>query len=105
MSRKRVLPIILSLLLAGFCLFDLSAQDSSWKTEANTRIEEIRKRDVGIHVVDGQGKSLSGARVDLQQKRKAFPFGSVINGLLLKNDQYRYVLGSSPPRIIVPRNR
>lgn len=89
MSAKRVVPIILFLLLAAFLLIDLSAQDALWKEEANTRIEEIRKRDMTIYVVDPQGKSLSGARVELQQKGRAFPFGSVISGLLLKNKQYR----------------
>ena len=89
MFRKRLFPIVITLLLASFCLSDLSAQDSAWRTEANTRIDEIRKRDVRVRVVDGQGIPLSGVRVDLQQKRNAFPFGSAINGLLLRNAQYR----------------
>ncbi len=89
MCRKRKLAIIPFLLFACFYLLDLSAQNSSWQTEANTRIDKIRKRDVAIRVVNDQGIPLADTRVDLQQKRKAFPFGAAINGLLLRNAQYR----------------
>jgi endo-1,4-beta-xylanase len=89
MSGKLVLPAVISTLLAACCLSGLYGQDSSWRTEANARIDEIRKRDVRISVVDEQGKPVPGVRIDMQQKRKAFPFGAAMNGFLISNTQYR----------------
>jgi len=81
--------MVILFLVAGFCLSGLSARDSSWKTEANTRIDEIRRRDLRIRVVDEQSRPLPGVRVNLEQKRKAFPFGAAVNWMLLKNAQYQ----------------
>ena len=89
MFGKRSFPKAVFCLLTVFSLSGLPARGSDWETDANLRIDEIRKRDIGIRVVDEQGEPLPGARVVLQQKGQAFPFGAAINGILLRNAQYR----------------
>ena len=60
-----------------------------WKSEANERIEQLRKGDAEIVVVDGSGSRVAGAKVSVKQVSKAFPFGAAINGSLLRNEQYQ----------------
>lgn len=52
---------------------------NAWKAQANARIEEIRKRDVQLVVVDPDGHALSNATIDIKQTRHRFAFGSAIN--------------------------
>jgi len=51
-----------------------------WEAEANTRIEQIRKRDVRLQIVDIEGNPLPGTDIVIQQTRHRFAFGSAING-------------------------
>jgi endo-1,4-beta-xylanase len=51
----------------------------AWKTAANARIEQLRKRDVRLHVVDADGAPLPGTTVQINQTRHRFAFGSAIN--------------------------
>lgn len=61
-----------------------------WQTEANARIESLRKRDVEVLVVDGPGQPISGAQVQLVQVERAFPIGTVMRaGPLASEPQYR----------------
>lgn len=54
---------------------------SDWKTEANERIEQIRKSDFTITALSpyGDHPPLSDVTVDIDQTKHAFPFGSAIN--------------------------
>lgn len=49
--------------------------DAPWRKEAAKRIEQIRKGDFQIKVVDAAGKPLPDAEVKLEMLRHAFPFG------------------------------
>lgn len=51
----------------------------AWKTAANARIEQIRKRDVQLVVVDTSGNPVPGVTLDVRQTRHQFAFGSAIN--------------------------
>jgi len=51
-----------------------------WKVQANARIEQIRKRDVRLLIVDANGNPVPGVSVDVKQTRNRFAFGSAING-------------------------
>lgn len=76
-------------LLIGLCASASWAQDASWRTEADARIREIRRRPVQIRVVDEQGRPAAGVTVEVRQTRKAFPFGAAVGGTLVRNAQYR----------------
>lgn len=65
-----------------------SAQDD-WKTEANARIEQIRKRDAQIVVVDRDGIPVAALPVDVDQRRHRFAFGTAVSGSLLSDEHYR----------------
>ncbi len=51
-------------------------KDDAVVAEAKARIEQIRKRDVELRLVDRQGKPLAETPVEVVQTRQAFPFGS-----------------------------
>jgi len=55
------------------------AKDAQWRQEARDRIEEIRKTDLDVEVVDGDGTSVPGATVDLAMQEHAFDFGSAVS--------------------------
>ena len=57
--------------------FVVSAYD--WKAEANARIEQIRKREVRLLVLDARGLPVPGTSVSVRQTRHRFGFGSAIN--------------------------
>ncbi len=65
--------------------------NAPWRRAAAARIEKLRKGDLKIEVVDGAGKPVRGAKIEIRMKRHAFGFGSVVNtGRLLrqpKNEQ------------------
>jgi GH35 family endo-1,4-beta-xylanase len=59
---------------------DFVVEVYDWKAQANARIEQIRKRDVRLLVVDPAGIPLPGTSVAVKQRRSLFAFGSAING-------------------------
>jgi endo-1,4-beta-xylanase len=63
-------------------------ETGNWKEEANARIEQIRKRDAHITVVDSEEQPVSGVNVWIQQKKHRFAFGSCINYRVLSNTSY-----------------
>lgn len=54
------------------------AADAPWRKAALERIEQIRKGDLTVKVVDGTGKPVSGASVHVKLSRHAFGFGSCV---------------------------
>ena len=52
--------------------------DAPWRAAALKRIEQIRKRDVVIRVVDHDGRPVPNARVSLTQTRSFFQWGSAL---------------------------
>lgn len=53
--------------------------DAPWRQAAAARIEQNRKGDLTVRVVDGQGKPVAGAEVRVRMVRHAFPFGCAFN--------------------------
>jgi endo-1,4-beta-xylanase len=72
-----------------FLLFAVAAATApawgDWKTEADARIENIRKRDVQITVVDAGGYPVSDVNVQIEQIRHRFAFGSEIDNDLVND--------------------
>ena len=54
-------------------------EDAQWRKDALARIEQIRKSDVSVKVVDEQGMPVENAEVRVEQTRHAFGFGTIVN--------------------------
>ncbi|MFB9327072.1 fibronectin type III domain-containing protein [Paenibacillus aurantiacus] len=68
--------------------------DAPWRAEANQRIEQYRKGDFEIVVVDKQGQPVAGADVRLNMTNHEFKFGSAVNSAMVMGtdsnaEQYR----------------
>lgn len=61
-------------------------QDASWRAEANARIEQYRKGDFTVTVLDADGAAVSGAEVQVEFEKHAYHFGSVTVGSLLMGE-------------------
>lgn len=59
---------------------------AAWRAAALARIEQLRKGDFAVAVVDAAGKPVTGATVRVEQKRSAFQFGSALQMARLVND-------------------
>jgi endo-1,4-beta-xylanase len=59
-----------------------------WREEADARIEQIRKRDLSLRVVDHLGRSQVQAGIHVRQTRHRFAFGSAITSTALNVPQY-----------------
>ena len=51
-----------------------------WKAQANARIEQIRKRDVRLLIMNAAGNPVPGTSIAVKQTKHRFAFGSAING-------------------------
>jgi GH35 family endo-1,4-beta-xylanase len=76
-----VFGLILILMSSG----RLDAQ--TWKTNANARIEQYRKRDVRLEITSSNGLVVPGTVIQVRQSRHQFAFGTAINGNV-SNPQY-----------------
>jgi GH35 family endo-1,4-beta-xylanase len=61
---------------------------AAWRTEADNRIAQNRMANIAVNVRDANGNPISGAVVNVRQKKQGFKFGSAINGFdnLLSNN-------------------
>jgi endo-1,4-beta-xylanase len=76
-----------------FSARNLEAAAYNWKEEANSRIEQIRKSDAAIQILDAAGNPIAGVTVQARQVGHNFGFGSAVgNGLsgppLFENTKY-----------------
>ncbi len=61
-----------------------------WRAEANARIEQHRKGDLTVRVMDAAGRPVPEATVKVAMKRHAYGFGSMVNDRdLATNPRYR----------------
>lgn len=60
--------------------------DAAWRKAALARIEQIRKGDITVRVVDAAGKPVPNAKVQFEQTRSAFQFGTALPFARLVND-------------------
>ncbi|MDO8540154.1 MAG: endo-1,4-beta-xylanase [Opitutaceae bacterium] len=59
---------------------------AAWRAAAALRIEQMRKSDLAIAVVDAEGRPVPGATVRVEQRRQEFQFGSALQMARLVND-------------------
>ena len=52
--------------------------DAPWRAEAAARIEQLRKADLTVRVVDADGQPVPNAAVAVHMQRHAFGFGSAV---------------------------
>ncbi len=57
-----------------------------WRAAALARIEQVRKGDFAVAVVEAQGRPVPGAVVRVEQRQAAFHFGSALQLSRLVND-------------------
>lgn len=63
----------------SFYADDFLVEAYDWKSQANARIEEIRKRSARLLIVDAAGNPVPGTSVAIKQTKHHFAFGSAIN--------------------------
>jgi GH35 family endo-1,4-beta-xylanase len=56
--------------------YEGSEQDAPWRTEAQQRIERIRKGDLVVYVKNSTEQPVPGIQVSIEMTRHAFPFGT-----------------------------
>lgn len=79
--------------------------DAQWRKDALQRIETLRKKELVVHVVDAQGKSVSNAIVMVRQTRQAFGWGSAVTAAnILRKDstgeRYREIITNCFSRVV-----
>ncbi|MBL9201576.1 MAG: endo-1,4-beta-xylanase [Opitutaceae bacterium] len=78
----------LALLGAAFGQATYGGRDPAapWRAAAAARIEQLRKGDFTLRVVDAAGRPVPGASVSVAMQRHAFPFGSALQMARLVQD-------------------
>lgn len=57
--------------------------DAPWRAEANARIEETRKADYAIKLVDANNQTVTNAKIDIELNRHDYGFGCGLKALEL----------------------
>ncbi|MDQ2085817.1 endo-1,4-beta-xylanase [Herbivorax sp. ANBcel31] len=70
-------------------MIEMEMNADNWRDITDQRIEEIRKRDAVIQVVDSNGSPVSGANIEVEQTRNHFPFGSAIARHAMHDERYK----------------
>lgn len=55
------------------------AEDAEWRDAAHERIEEIRKQDIEVEVLNPGGQPMHGATVEVEMTEHEFDFGSAVS--------------------------
>ncbi|MGW7686381.1 endo-1,4-beta-xylanase [Kribbella sp. NPDC054772] len=66
--------------------YDGRDANAAWRTAANARIDQYRKGNLAVSVVDPAGNPVSGATVSAVQQTSAFKFGAASDGARLVGD-------------------
>ncbi len=66
--------------------YDGREEDAVWRKEALERIEQIRKSDLTIKVVDANGNPVANAAVSVNQTQSAFHWGTSMGMMRLLDD-------------------
>ena len=66
--------------------YDGRDANAAWRTAANARIDQYRKGNLAVSVVDPAGNPISGATVSAVQQTSAFKFGAASDGARLIGD-------------------
>jgi len=77
----------------NFYIDDVSVEGNSppqdWKTLANARIEQLRKTNAKIIVLNQANQPVPGVNVEINQIKKSFPFGCVMGQSLFKEPKFK----------------
>ena len=87
--KKIILLLLSAVMMTIVNVFPFAVTAADWKTDANARIEQYRKRDARITVVNALGNPVSNVDVQVKQTQKAFPFGAAMSKNVLSNSQYQ----------------
>lgn len=84
---------------AGFPKVTYAGRESgaAWRTAANQRIDQYRKGNLKVHVVDAAGNPVSGAAVRVDQQKHIFGFGTAVDAATMTQNtadgqKYRQVV-------------
>lgn len=61
--------------------------DAQWRKDALARIEQIRKGDLTVRVVDAQNRPVEGAQVHVRMTRHAYNFGTAVPAVWIMNQE------------------
>lgn len=79
---------------------------AAWRKTADQMIDRNRKSNLSIHVVDGKGKPVRNATVQVRMKEHSYPFGSYTDtapgGQGTDTDKSRQVMKEMFNRVTVP---
>lgn len=66
---------------AGFPKITYAGRETNatWRTAANQRIDQYRKGNLAVHVVDQDGKPINTAGVNVDMQKHAFRFGTAVD--------------------------
>lgn len=60
--------------------------DAQWRKDALARIDTLRTAPLKVTVVDANGKTVKGAKVDINMTKSAFGWGTAVNEQMLAGD-------------------
>ena len=88
MSFKRLIdfPFLITVFVGSF-MVGAPLRGQGWYDDALARIEQHRKADMTLEIVDTQGRLVQGATVDVQMNRHAFRFGTAVNARHIMSDE------------------
>ena len=76
--------------LFDFMVDSVSITENNWRAQADARIEQYRKRDVKLSVVNTSGKAQPNVDVKIEQVSHHFAFGSTLNAAFDNEADTRY---------------
>ena len=76
--------------LFDFMVDSVSITENNWKAQADARIEQYRKRDVKLNLVNTSGVAQSNVGLEVEQVRHHFAFGSTLNAAFDNESDTRY---------------
>lgn len=86
-SNYKKLPIaLLTVSLAITCGVARNAIAQQWLIDANQRIDQYRKANMTVQVIDHLGQSVPGASVHVEMKRHSFGFGTAVPASLINQN-------------------
>jgi GH35 family endo-1,4-beta-xylanase len=68
---------------------NIGEPNAAWRSEAQKRIEQIRKANLTVIVKDKNGNLVPNAKVTVQMQKHAFPFGTAVSR--------KYIIGYANP--------
>jgi len=90
MKTSRIFKSFSRITIAILALCPFMAVKGDWESDANVRIEQNRKRNAQIAVVDSQGQPVPGISAQIEQVTHRFAFGACIaRSPLSSNAAYR----------------